>query len=231
MATRPHVLVFDALGTLVDLAGLIPSLQAAGLPAAALDTWYARTLRDGFAFAAAGKAPSFHAVAAGTLAELRAEHDLEPDPAAVEAVLSAFGSLALFDDVEPALIKVRDAGLRAVVLTNGDPRVPRRALERLDLQDHVQSYFGAQEIGAWKPLSAAYLHVSGALEVRPGEMALVAAHPWDLHGAHEAGLTTAWVDRRGAPWPDAMVHPDVRGPSLPEAVGALLDLPHAATPG
>ena len=45
-------------------------------------------------------------------------------------------------------------------------------------------------------------------------MALVAAHPWDVDGAHRAGLTGVWVDRRKTPYPLAFLPPDLRVPDL-----------------
>jgi hypothetical protein len=34
--------------------------------------------------------------------------------------------------------------------------------------------------------------------VAPELMLLVAVHPWDIHGAAQAGMGTAWVNRTGA---------------------------------
>ena len=33
------------------------------------------------------------------------------------------------------------------------------------------------------------------------DMLLVAVHPWDIDGGARAGTSTAWVNRRGAPYP------------------------------
>jgi 2-haloacid dehalogenase len=47
---------------------------------------------------------------------------------------------------------------------------------------------------------------------------LVAAHPWDIDGAARAGLSTAWVNRGGRPYPAYFTGPTV-------AVTALTELP------
>ncbi len=50
----------------------------------------------------------------------------------------------------------------------------------------------------------AYAYALGELGIEPAQAVLVAVHPWDIHGAHEAGLMTAWVDRSGVALPDLL---------------------------
>ena len=47
----------------------------------------------------------------------------------------------------------------------------------------------------YKPDPEAYLGTAELLDVKPGELMLVAAHPGDLRAADAAGLMTAYVDR------------------------------------
>ena len=54
MPTRPQAVAFDVMGTLFPLDPLREPLVGLGLPPQALEIWFARTLRDGFALAAAG---------------------------------------------------------------------------------------------------------------------------------------------------------------------------------
>lgn len=61
--------------------------------------------------------------------------------------------------------------------------------------------------------------------VLPAELALVAAHDWDIDGAGKAGLTTAYLARKQPRGSSAMRPPDVRGTSLPETARALIALP------
>jgi 2-haloacid dehalogenase len=56
-------------------------------------------------------------------------------------------------------------------------------------------------------------------------VALVAAHAWDTHGAHQAGLATGWVARLEDEFPAIYATPDVTGRDLVEVVSGLLALP------
>ncbi len=55
-------------------------------------------------------------------------------------------------------------------------------------------------------------------------MALVATHPWDIHGARSAGWLGAYVER-GVPFPSHVMHPpDVTGETLAETAARLAAL-------
>ena len=54
---------------------------------------------------------------------------------------------------------------------------------------------GSDMTRAYKPLPAAYLRTAEFLDLRPGEVMLVAAHNNDLRAAREAGLATAFIAR------------------------------------
>ena len=50
---------------------------------------------------------------------------------------------------------------------------------------------------------------------------LVAVHPWDIHGAHQAGLGTGWINRRDAQYPDYFAAPDLEATSLVDLAAQL----------
>lgn len=60
--------------------------------------------------------------------------------------------------------------------------------------------------------------------VQPAELALVAAHAWDIHGANRAGLVTGWVTRDDGSFPSVMETADVQGRTLTEVATSLTGL-------
>jgi 2-haloacid dehalogenase len=72
----------------------------------------------------------------------------------------------------------------------------------------------------WKPARAAYVDAV-ARTGTTGPAYLVAVHPWDVHGAAEAGLSTAWVNRAGIPYPAHFTPPTVTVASIGELVRHL----------
>ena len=66
----------------------------------------------------------------------------------------------------------------------------------------------------WKPAPGAYAYAAQQCGVEPIDMMLVAVHPWDIDGAHRAGLGTAWINRTGATYPDYFKTPTLQATSM-----------------
>jgi 2-haloacid dehalogenase len=219
---RPTVVAFDVNETLLDLAPVRAALVELGEPEHLLTTVFARTLLTGFAAAVTGDWCRFRDAFDAALAQTT---DLgEADRS---AVADTFGELVPHPDVEPALRRLTEAGVRAVTLSHGSPGVAEAALERGGLTALVERTMSSESIRAWKPAREAYLWAAGCCHVAPGRMALVAAHGWDVHGAQRAGLTGAWFPRTERRYPAAYGPPHVAAADLSGAVEALLALPDA----
>ena len=50
---------------------------------------------------------------------------------------------------------------------------------------------------------------------------MVAAHPWDIHGAARAGMATAWINRNGSRYPGHFAAPDHTVAGLDQLPGRL----------
>ena len=74
-----------------------------------------------------------------------------------------------------------------------------------ELAGLVGRVISVDEVGVWKPAPTPYLHAAGALGVEPHQLAMVAVHAWDVHGAVRAGL----VGQVGVP-PRGHLSADVR---------------------
>ena len=78
-----------------------------------------------------------------------------------------------------------------------------------------------EDAGIWKPAPGAYRYAAGACNVSTTEALLVAAHPWDIHGAARAGMATAWINRDGSPYPGHFAGPDHTLAALDQLPGRL----------
>lgn len=219
---KPVVAVaFDIIETVFSLESLRDRLVAAGLPPATLETWFAQTLRDAFALEVTQVYKPFRDVAWGTLATLLVEHGLPADGSRIEGVLEGFAALKPHPEAKRAFAQLHEAGIRIVALTNGSADNTGKLLRGAGLDPFVERKIAVDEIGHWKPRREVYLHAVQSLGLAPSELALVAAHPWDIHGAGRAGLVTAFV-ARGKPYPAAMMAPDITADDLAQAANDLL---------
>ena len=216
---RPDVVAFDVNETLLDLSPVAAALVEAGQPADLLPVVFGRALHTGTAATVAGVWLPFRAAVESALAQLT---DL-PD-AGRARVADTFLELVPHPDVEPALRRLRAAGVRVVTLSHGSPGVAEAGLERGGIAPLVERTLTSETVRAWKPSREAYLWAAGVCRVPPERMALVAAHGWDVLGAERAGLTGAWFPRGESVYPPAYPAPAVVAGDLAGAVDALLAL-------
>lgn len=204
--------VLDVNETLSDMSPLGDVLAEHGAPAELARTWFASVLRDGFALSLHGRAPGFVELGRQVLAGLLV--DIEgldaPVDEVVEHVVETLGRLDAHPDVVPGITALTDAGHTVSAFTNGAASSASGLLERAGVLDRIHRVLSVEGLGVWKPHPDAYAHAVSELGVAPGDLTMVAVHPWDLDGAAAAGLRTAWVDRRGTPWPAAFPEPGVR---------------------
>lgn len=220
---RPQVLVLDVNETLTDLEPVRAALEEHGLPGHVLETFFAETLRDGFALCAAGSFAPFGDLAADSLRGLCSTYDV-PDPdTAVAQVLGWFAELPAHRDVAAGLRRIHAAGIRLVTLTNGATAMSDRMLADEGLLDIVQPRLSVETPQKWKPHPGAYLFAAEQCGVAPDQMALAAVHPWDVDGAQRAGLLGCWVDRRGTPYPTSFQAPDVCAADFGELADLLTE--------
>jgi len=222
MTQRTDVIVFDVNGTLSDMSPLAASFEEAGVDRGLLRTWFAELLRDGFAAAATGDNIDFAVIAEDSLRRLLAGQGIASRTAAdaTDRIMERFTALDVHPDVTagiPQLARVAEL----VTLSNGAASVAEALLRSAGLRDHVSHVLSVQDAVAWKPALGAYEYAAGQCGVEPGRMLLVAVHPWDLHGAHAAGLRTAWINRDGGEYPDYFAAPDLQAADLTDLAGRL----------
>ena len=216
------VIVFDVNETLSDMSPLETRFTDVGAPGSLARLWFASLLRDGFAVAATGGSVKFSVVAAemleGLLRELALNRALDD---AVTHVLGGLGVLNLHADVEGGVRALKQAGHRLATLSNGSDDLAEGLLTRASIRSDFEAVLSVEDAPAWKPVRSAYEYAADALGVRPENMLLVAVHSWDIHGAAEAGLRTAWLNRSDARYPSYFAAPDHTIRALSDLVAHL----------
>lgn len=221
MTGRPAVVAFDMIETLMSLEPMRERLAAIGQPPHLLETWYTRTIRDGMALSATGDFAPFAEVAQ---VALRGVTGYSVSDEQVAQVMAGFGELPAFGDVLPAMTVLAEAGVRVACLTNGSAAVAASFVGRAGLGALVERVVSVDEVYRWKPATVVYLYAAEMMEVRPQQMALVAVHDWDCHGAKRAGLAAGFVSRNQGRYGALFEQPDVTGHDLAEVAAKLLAL-------
>ena len=223
MKGRPKVIAFDIIETVFSLESMRPHLMSLGLPDSTLELWFASALRNAFALAITDRFSPFRVVLRGSLVTLLAKHRLLMPEERVEAVLDGMSELEPHPDAAAAFAVLADEGFRIVALSNGAADTTERLLTRSNLKQYVEAVLSVEQVQRSKPRREVYLHVAEVCGVAPDEIALVATHAWDTHGAKAAGLMSGFV-ARGQPYLGVMLQPDVQGETLLDVAHALANL-------
>jgi 2-haloacid dehalogenase len=207
-----RALVFDVLGTLVDwrpaVAEAFRAGGVAGDPEELADAWRAR-YRPILAEVNEGSRPwgNFDDLHLVTLGDLLAERGLDLPVEDRRRLVGAWHRLEPWPDVHAGLEALRRRHVTAA-LSNGHLAL------LVDLARHGDLRFdcllSAELARAYKPAPEVYQTAARLLGVQTTELMLVAAHGWDLEGAREAGLRTAFVERplEYGPGSDPRADPD-----------------------
>lgn len=104
-----------------------------------------------------------------------------------------------FNDVAGTLSALKSAGLQLVLASNFDERLNAVCAGLEELQG-ISSVIISSEVGWRKPAPMFFDIVCQQTNCRPEEILFVGDDLInDIHGAKQAGMATAWIDRKGEP--------------------------------
>jgi 2-haloacid dehalogenase len=124
--------------------------------------------------------------------------------------------------VAAGLQRLRLAGVRTMTLTVGDTARAEALFVRAGLRPLIDGCLSADTVRRWKPAPEPYRYGVAQLGWPAANVALIAVHDWDLHGARRAGLQTGRIARPGMPASAIFDAADVVAHDLPSVVDALL---------
>jgi 2-haloacid dehalogenase len=219
--TPPVAVAFDVMETLISLEGLAPRLVDVGLAPDVVHALFPRTLLYGLGMSVVGDYIPFPVAAAEALRTI-SRNTLTEDQ--VAHVIAGLGDLPAHPDVAGCMKTLAEGGVRMICLTNGSAAITRGFLERHGLEEYIESIVVCSEVNTWKPPAIVYHHGCERLGLTPDQVALVAVHAWDCHGAKKAGMRTGWAARLEGKFGEIFLPPDVQGADLIEVAEGLLAL-------
>jgi 2-haloacid dehalogenase len=219
-----RAVVFDAYGTLLDFASAAAAardvLGDRWQPLS--DLWRRRQLEYSWLRAVMGRHADFWQVTGDAL-DFAMESLAIAAPGLRERLMAAYERLDPYPDAPETLRRLRAAGLKTAILSNGAPRMLASATRSAGLAELLDQVLSVEEVGVYKPHASVYRLACERLGAWPAELVFVSSNGWDAHGAKVAGLRVAWCNRAGQPRERLPEPPDVELRSL-EELPALLGL-------
>jgi 2-haloacid dehalogenase len=192
--------VFDAYGTLYDFNSAVARHRAAIGPKADVlsEMWRNKQIQYTWLRNSMGAYAKFWQVTGEALDNCLATHGIT-DPSVRQKLLDAYLALDPFPEVPAALDRLKRAGLRLAILSNGNPEMLNPMVAASGLADRFDAVLSVDEAGIFKVDPGAYRLVEKRLGVRPDKVCFLSSNCWDAHGAAHFGFSTVWVNRTGAP--------------------------------
>ena len=215
--------VFDVNETLLDLSPLDAVFaELTGSPDARRE-WFDLVIHTALTVTATGGYADFAEIAGACTASIATRYGKRATDQDRKAVGTAMRSLPAHHDASSALTRLRAAGLDLVVLANSPLATVEQQLHNAGLTSQFDRIFSAEQAGALKPAAAPYRQVIEAYQIDSDAAIMVAAHDWDIAGAHAAGMRTAFLARPGKIQLPGSPPPTMSAGDLDALAGQIID--------
>lgn len=193
----PVTIAFDVYGTLIDTAGIVAKLrELLGEKATAFsDLWRSKQLEYSFRRGLMQNYRDFSVCTSNALDFCCAALQVQLKPEQRDGLLDAYRFLPAFPDVEPALVKFRQSGLRLYAFSNGKPADVQNLLKNAGIDLLLDGLVSTDEIKSFKPNPGVYAHFLRQSGACGADAWLISGNPFDVIGAISAGMHGAWVKR------------------------------------
>jgi len=223
--TQIGAVIFDAYGTLLDVhAAMARHASRLGPDWQRISAdWRQKQIEYSWVRSLAGAAhhQDFWRLTEAALAWTAERHGVS-DAAVLPDVLMAYRRLDPYPDAADVLRRVRGAGGRTAILSNGTPGMLADATRSAGLDQLLDHILSIEAVGVFKPDPRVYRLAEDALGLPVADMAFVSSNAWDAFGACSFGFRVFWINRSGAPAEYGLRElatelPDLT--ALPDAIG------------
>ena len=211
--------VFDIIGTCFSLEKPRQQLIKFDAPHHALELWFAQALRDAFAFSHAGGYQPLKEILQAQLPRTLQTLGVKLDNDQRSQVMDTLGELELQPSALAAFQELTASGWQILALTNGSKDATHKLLQRSQVEQYFTEVYSCDAITLTKPHPHVYQMIpTDSLE----NVWLVAAHAWDIAGAIQVGMKTAFVSQLEKSYLDIYPQPQIMANNLLEAAQKIV---------
>ncbi len=118
-------------------------------------------------------------------------------PGLRDRLMTLYLTLGTFAEVADTLERLKHAGLRTAILSNGSPKMLDAAVKGNQLQDLLDSVLSVEEVGVYKPHPKVYRLAVDRLGVPASTISFQSSNAWDAYAASAFGMRVVWCNRYG----------------------------------
>jgi 2-haloacid dehalogenase len=195
-----EICVFDAYGTLFDFNSAVARHRDAIGPKAdsLAEMWRTKQIQYTWLRNGMGAYAKFWQVTGEALDHCLAVHGIA-DPTIREKLMNAYLALDPFPEVPAMVDRLKRAGMRLAILSNGNPEMLDPMVAASGLGNRFEAVLSVDSVGIYKVAPEVYRLVEARCGVKPDKVCFLSSNCWDAHGAAHFGFHTVWINRAGAP--------------------------------
>jgi 2-haloacid dehalogenase len=190
--------VFDAYGTLFDYASAAARCQdVLGdriSPLTAL--WRDKQLQYAWLRALQGRHADFWQVTGDALDFALETLGLD-DPQLRARLMDLYRTLDVFPEVPAMLQRLKAAGLKTAILSNGSPDMLDTAVNKAGIGALLDAVLSVESVGVYKPHPKVYELSVDHLAVPANAISFQSSNAWDAYAASAFGMRVVWCNRYG----------------------------------
>ena len=223
----PRAVLFDVYGTLFDVYSVGRRLDElfAGQGAHVAALWRDKQIEYTRLCSMSGRYRPFGELTRNALRHACARLG-QPLAAAVEqGLMDEYLRLAPFPENLGVLRELKARGVRAGVLSNGDPAMLDAVISHAGFDGLLDPVLSAHAVRRFKTDDAVYALGPQALRLGARDILFVSSNGWDAIGATWYGYTTLWINRARLPLDALDTEPTYQGSSLRDVLDLFPSAP------
>ena len=190
--------VFDAYGTLFDYASAAARCRdVLGDKFIALTAlWRDKQLQYTWLRSLQGEHADFRQVTGDAL-DYALETLAIDDAALRQRLMDLYLTLDVFPEVPETLARIKQAGLKTAILSNGTPDMLRAVVDHAGIGDLLDAVMSVEEVGVFKTHPGVYQLAVDRLGVPAHAISFQSSNAWDAYAASAFGMRVVWCNRYG----------------------------------
>ncbi len=190
--------VFDAYGTLLDVASAAAKCSdELGDKATSLgQIWRTKQLEYSWLRSLMGEHADFWQLTGDAL-DFAMETVGVNDTVLRQRLMDLYFALDAFPEVPGVLQRLKDAGMKTAILSNGSPEMLHGAIDHAGISHLLDAVYSVEDVGIFKPHPSVYQMAVDGLGLPSERIRFMSSNAWDVAGASYFGFRVVWVNRYG----------------------------------
>jgi 2-haloacid dehalogenase len=191
--TQPELILFDVYETLLDMSSVEKRVNSLLDSKRGYALWFEMFMQYCFVDNCTVQFNDFTSIAKATMQMTARSLGRTVKSTEIDNALELLKQLPLKEEVQEGLSLLHDRGFRIAALTNSPEKTVTERMYYTGLISYFEEVLSAEHVKKYKPCTEVYDWAAKRLKVPSNEIVLVSVHGWDIAGACNAGMQTAYL--------------------------------------